>query len=213
MRRLPPNATPDQMARAYADALLFVLQTQPQELEKLRETNDRMQAIVAVSDATCQRASNAATRLETTAQRIETTQERITSDIARLNLTVGRLEGQVSHLASALGVSDATVEQMREKVATIPEIARAVTTAVEASRKLAEEVDEITDHGQERPPKPGTPSEHVRAIAVDVVHTKQVEQYANRWLNLEKSAISIARAVVAALLIAALGFLWGHLAK
>jgi hypothetical protein len=185
LRRLPPNATQEQVARAYADALLFVLQTWPEELERLKARNDEMQAVVVVADAVSQRAEASAQRLEGTQHELRGMQDVLRSQLERVQLAIGHLE-RVSSVPPA--PASAPIEHLRDVVKD------AVEEAVEDA------VEEVTGRHE-------MPSERVREIARSMTNEdKLLALAATRDFRLK-----IAAQVIGGVILLVVAYLFGRM--
>lgn len=200
-RRLPANATPLQLAQAHADVVLFIMHTQPALLADMKATVDETKAIVAVADSVSQRAANTASGLELRSHELGQVQQALAREQHRLSLLVERL-------LSSVGRVEGLEEEMRSKNASIPDLAGAVGTTVEAVRRLAEEVDEITDHGQHQRPAVHD-SERVRGTVKEVLDGAELEAWRDRrkWIGEVAKAAAGALAGAGLLEVARLIFL------
>ena len=138
IRRIPPNASPEQRERAYADALLFVCQEFPATLERLEKVVTDAQAAALVASGVAHEAKNAVTRLGAFHAETRTI-------LDRLALTTGAVETLVANLttihASAVRAVDSKVDALEEEVLTgrnnIPsERVRAVVKSVSNETEL-----------------------------------------------------------------------------
>lgn len=95
--------------------MLFMLQTWPEELEKVAKRNDEMQAIIMVADAVSQRAEAASTRLEGVQHELRGMHDVLRSQLERVELAIVRLE-RASTPPPAPSSSSALREVVRDAV-------------------------------------------------------------------------------------------------
>lgn len=194
LRKLGPNATFEDMARAYADACLFMTQAMQPFLQNAAATLDRAVVVTTVADEVSQRAATTAERLELAIHGIERTQQQLSRQFDEVQLAIARAE-QLYRTGRELGLAPPVGE--------VPEMRGRAPSKSEIVEAVQEGVAEVLEGGTRAARE--TPSDRAREVYREMANAEKVAVWDKRttWIA------GIAAAVIASLILLIVGILLG----